>query len=53
MLVVAKLGTSVADIILEVSFSNELLNLIIEHDALLCGVADILVLSAIFVLILF
>ena len=50
-LVVAQLGASVADIISEVSFSDEFLDLIIEHNALLRGVADILVISAIFILI--
>ena len=42
-LVASQLGASVADVISEISFSYEFLNLILEHNALLCGVADILV----------
>ena len=52
-LVVAQLGASVVDIISEVSFSDEFLNLILEHDELLHGVANVLVISVIFILIPF
>ena len=50
-LFVTRLDASIADIILEVSFSDEFLDLILEHDALLRGVANVLVISIIFVLI--
>ena len=50
-LVVARLGASIADINSEVPFSDEFLDLILEHDALLCGVADVLVIPVIFILI--
>ena len=52
-LVVALLGVSVADVISEVPFTDEFLNLILKHNALLGGVADVFVISTIFVLILF
>ena len=42
-LVSAQLGASVTDIILEVPITDEFLDLILEHDTLLCGMADILV----------
>ena len=51
-LVLAQLGASIADIISEVSLLDEFFDLIFEHDALLCGVADVFVMSTIFVLIL-
>ena len=50
-LVVVRLGASVADVISEIPFSDEFLNLILEHDVLLHGVADILVIPTIFILI--
>ena len=50
-LVVARLVASIEDIISKVSFSDEFLDLILEHDALLCGVAGVLVILTIFVLI--
>ena len=50
-LVVTWLGASIAYIISKVPFSDEFLDLIIEHDALLCGVTDVLVIPAIFILI--
>ena len=50
-LVVTQLGTSVVDIISEVSLSDEFLDLILEHDALLHGVVDFLMISAVFILI--
>ena len=40
-LVLMGLGVLVADVVMEVSLSNELLNLIFEGDAFFCGVADI------------
>ena len=45
-LVLVGLGTPVADVVLEVSLSDELLNLVFEGDAFFCGVADISVKSA-------
>ena len=40
-LVLVGLGTTVADVILEVSLSDELLNLVFEGDAFFRGVADV------------
>ena len=51
ILVVLWPGTSVADIVPEVSLSDEFFDLILEHDALFSGVADISMISAVFVLI--
>ena len=44
ILVVALLGSFVTDVILEVPIMDEFLDLILEHDAFLCGVADRLIL---------
>ena len=52
-LVIVQLGASVADVISEVSFSDEFLDLILKHNALLGGVTDIFVVPTIFVLISF
>ena len=52
-LVIARLGTSITDVILKVPFTNEFLDLIFEHNALLGGVAEIFVMPAILVLIPF
>ena len=51
ILVVLWHGASIADIVLEVSFLDEVFNLILERDALFCGVANISIISAVFVLI--
>ena len=50
-LVIVWLGTPVADIILEVSLSDEFFNLILERDAPFYGVADISMVLTVFVLI--
>ena len=52
-LVSAQLGTSNTDVISEVPITNEYLDLILEHDVLLCGVIDILVIPEVLVLISF
>ena len=52
MLVLVGLGAPIADVILEVSLSDELLNLVFEGDAFFRGVADVSVKSAIFILVL-
>ena len=51
-LVTARLCTFLADVISEISFLDEFFNLILEHNALLCDVVDILVIPTIFILIL-
>ena len=43
----------VMDIVPEVTITDEFLNLLFEHDALLCGVVDILVISIVLILISF
>ena len=53
VLVTVQLGPPVTDVVLEVPITNEFLDLILEHDTLLCGVADILVILAVLVLISF
>ena len=50
-LIVTQLGASIADIVSEVSFSDEFLDLILKHDALLRGMADVPVISTVFILI--
>ena len=50
-LVFARLGTLIADIVLEVSLSDELLNLVLEGDAFFRGVADISVVSVVLILV--
>ena len=51
-LVIAGLGALVADVVLEVSLSNELLDLVLEGDAFFRGVVDIPVLSTVLILVL-
>ena len=51
-LVLVGFGALVVDIILEVSLSNELLNLFFEGNAFFRGVADILVVSTLLILVL-
>ena len=51
ILVVLWPGASITDIVLEVSLSDEFFNLIIERDALFRGVANISMISTVFVLI--
>ena len=53
MLVLMGLGAPVADVVLEVPFSDEFFNLIFECDALFCGVANISVISTVLVLVSF
>ena len=53
MLVLVGLGAPVADIVLEVTFSNEFFNLIFECDAFFCGVANTSVISVVLVLVSF
>ena len=53
MLVLAGLGAPIADVVLEVSLSDELLNLILEDDAFFRGVADISVVSTVLALVPF
>ena len=53
ILVIAWPGSSITNIIPEVPGRDELLDLVFEHDVLLCGVADILVISAVLVLVSF
>ena len=50
-LVTMRLGAFVVDVISEISFSDEFFDLILKHNALLHGVANIFVIPAIFVLI--
>ena len=51
MLVLVGLGALVADVILEVSLSDELLNLVFEGDAFFHGVDDVSMKSAVFILV--
>ena len=51
MLVLAGLGTSVADVVLEVPFSYEFFNLIFECNAFFYGVANISVISTILIIL--
>ena len=53
MLILAELGNPVADVVLEVSLSDELLNFVLEGDAFFSGVADISVVSAVLALVFF
>ena len=53
ILVILWPGASVADIVPEVSFLDEFFSLILERDALFRGMADISMISAVFVLISF
>ena len=53
VLVLTGLGSPVADVVLEVPLSNEFFNLILDCDAFFCGVANILVISALHVLVSF
>ena len=46
-LVLAELGAPVTDVVLEVPFLDEFFNLILECDAIFCGVANISVISAV------
>ena len=50
-LVIARLGPSVTNVVPGVTVTDELLDLVFEHDALLCGMADIFVISAVLVLV--
>ena len=52
-LVVAQLGDSVTDVISEVPFTDEFLDLILEHNVLFDGVADIFVIPVILALVSF
>ena len=52
ILVIVWLGTSVADIILKVSLPDEFFNVILKRDAFFRGVANISMVSTVFVLIL-
>ena len=52
-LVIAQLGVFVADLILEVLFMDEFLDLVFKHNTLLSGVVDIFVISIILVLVSF
>ena len=53
MLVLAGLGAPVADVVLEVPFSDEFFDLILKCDAFFCGVANISMISAVLVLVSF
>ena len=53
MLVLAGLGSLVEDVVLEVSFSDEFFDLILECDIFFCGVANISVISAVLALVYF
>ena len=53
MLVLAGLGAPVADVVLEVPFSDEFFDLVLEYDAFFCCVANISVIPAILVLVSF
>ena len=50
-LVIVWLGDPVADVVLELSFSDKFFNLILELDAFFCGVADITMIPAILSLV--
>ena len=50
-LVIVGLGSPVTDVVLEVSLSDELLNLILEDDAFFRGVADISMVLAVLMLV--
>ena len=50
-LIIAQLGVSIVDVILEISLSDEFFDLILKHNSLLCGVANIFVIPAILVMI--
>ena len=51
MLVLVGLGAPVVDVVLEVSLSGELLDLVFKGDAFFRGVADISVKLAVFILV--
>ena len=53
MLVLAGLGALVADVVLEVLFSDEFFDLILDRNAFFCGVANISVISIVLVLVSF
>ena len=53
VMVVVRLGTSVADVVSEIPFTDEFFNLILEHNALFDCVANIFVKSTILILISF
>ena len=53
MLVLARLGAPVADVVLEVPLSDEFFNLILECDAFFCGVANVSMIVAVLVLVSF
>ena len=53
VLVVARLGASIVDVVLEIPFTDEFFDLILEHNALFSGMAEIFVISAILILISF
>ena len=53
ILVIARLGSSVMDVIPKLRITDEFLDLILEHYAFLYGVADILVIPAVLILISF
>ena len=50
-LVLTGLGTPIADVVLEVSLLDELLDLILKGDAFFRGVADIPVVSVVLILV--
>ena len=52
-LVIKRLGASIADVVSEIPFTNKFFDLILEHNALFGGVANIFVISAILVLVSF
>ena len=49
--IILRPGLPVVNVVLEVLAADEFLDLILERDALLCGVTDVLVVSTVFVLI--
>ena len=53
VLITAQPSSLVTDVVLEVLIADEFLDPILKHDVLLCGVADILVILAVFALISF
>ena len=53
VLVVARLGTFVVDVVSKIPFTDEFFDLILEHNAFFGGVADIFVKSTILILISF
>ena len=53
ILVIERLGASVVDVISEVPFTDEFFDLILEHNALFGGLADIFVIPIILALIPF